>query len=93
MATSFGNISKHKISATTYRMKTRDGSFCGDLSLLSGKNLKFEIGSCFGPEPTSKRAPSQSEKIQKDSNLQSIRSQELLIQFGQETAHFAGNLL
>ena len=40
-------------------MKTRDGLFCREFALVSGENPKFEIGSHFGIEPTSKRSPSQ----------------------------------
>ena len=74
-------------------MKTRDGLFCREFALVSGKNPKFEIGPHFGIEPTSKRSPSQSEKILKDWNLQEHNTFELVIGFGQEAAHFAGNLL
>ena len=74
-------------------MRTRDGSFCGEFALVSGKTKIFDPRSHFGLEPTSKRSPSQSEKILKDWNLQEHNTFELVIGFGQEAAHFAGNLL
>ena len=73
-------------------MKTRDGSFDGEFALVSEKK-KFDPRSHFGLEPTSKRSPSQSEKILKDWNLQEHNTFDLLIGFRQETAHSTGNLL
>ena len=74
-------------------MKTRDGSFCGEFALVSRKKYPVYRRSHFGPEPTSKRLPSRSEKILKDWNLQEHNTFELVIGCGQETAHFVGNLL